>query len=249
MAMDDMTGKKPAPPALDPSRDALFLDFDGCLVDIAPRPDAVIVPRDLPGILTELSEALDGALAVVSGRSLHELERFLEGFEGLMVGSHGSEARGMEPPMAEAPQHLGAVKEDLAGFAQEHDLIFEDKSHGAAIHFRSNPAKQGQVEAFTEALTERYDGFMIQPAKMAVEIRPQGFSKDGALAILSDLAQFDGRKPVYAGDDTTDEPALAWAEEHGGFGIKVGDGESVARYHLAAPTNVRDWLAAALRVE
>ncbi|MPQ94366.1 trehalose-phosphatase [Thioclava sp. JE_KL1] len=246
MAMDDMTGKKPAPPALDPSRDALFLDFDGCLVDIAPRPDAVIVPQNLPRLLEQLSEALNGALAVVSGRSLHELERFLDGFDGLMVGSHGSEARGMEPPMAETPQHLGAVKEDLAGFAQDHDLIFEDKSHGAAIHFRSNPAKQGKVEAFTEELTARYDGFTIQPAKMAVEIRPEGFSKDGALAILSDLVQFGGRNPVYAGDDTTDEPALAWAEAHGGFGIKVGDGESVARYHLDEPMDVRAWLAAAM---
>ncbi|WP_078541576.1 trehalose-phosphatase [Thioclava sp. DLFJ5-1] len=246
MAMDDMTGKKPAPPALDPSRDALFLDFDGCLVDIAPRPDAVIVPQNLPRLLEQLSEALNGALAVVSGRSLHELERFLDGFDGLMVGSHGSEARGMEPPMAETPQYLGAVKEDLAGFAQDHDLIFEDKSHGAAIHFRSNPAKQGKVEAFTEELTARYDGFTIQPAKMAVEIRPEGFSKDGALAILSDLVQFGGRNPVYAGDDTTDEPALAWAEAHGGFGIKVGDGESVARYHLDEPMDVRAWLAAAV---
>ncbi|OOY20148.1 trehalose-phosphatase [Thioclava sp. DLFJ5-1] len=244
--MDDMTGKKPAPPALDPSRDALFLDFDGCLVDIAPRPDAVIVPQNLPRLLEQLSEALNGALAVVSGRSLHELERFLDGFDGLMVGSHGSEARGMEPPMAETPQYLGAVKEDLAGFAQDHDLIFEDKSHGAAIHFRSNPAKQGKVEAFTEELTARYDGFTIQPAKMAVEIRPEGFSKDGALAILSDLVQFGGRNPVYAGDDTTDEPALAWAEAHGGFGIKVGDGESVARYHLDEPMDVRAWLAAAV---
>ncbi|PFG61548.1 trehalose 6-phosphate phosphatase [Thioclava sp. ES.031] len=241
-----MTGKKPAPPALDPSRDALFLDFDGCLVDIAPRPDAVIVPQDLPRLLEQLSDALNGALAVVSGRSLHELERFLDGFDGFMVGSHGSEARGMEPPMAETPRHLGALKEDMAGFAKDHDLIFEDKSHGAAVHFRSNPAKQGQVEAFTEELTARYDGFTIQPAKMAVEIRPEGFSKDGALAILSDLVQFGGRNPVYAGDDTTDEPALAWAEAHGGFGIKVGDGESVARYHLAEPMDVRAWLAAAV---
>ncbi|WP_281480477.1 trehalose-phosphatase [Thioclava sp. F36-6] len=241
-----MTGKKPAPPALDPSRDALFLDFDGCLVDIAPRPDAVIVPQNLPRLLEQLSEALNGALAVVSGRSLHELERFLDGFDGLMVGSHGSEARGMEPPMAETPRHLSALKEDMAGFAQDHDLIFEDKSHGAAVHFRSNPDKQGQVEAFTEELTARYDGFTIQPAKMAVEIRPEGFSKDGALAILSDLVQFGGRNPVYAGDDTTDEPALAWAEAHGGFGIKVGDGESVARYHLDEPMDVRAWLASAV---
>ena len=102
------------------------------------------------------------------------------------------------------------------------------------------------MEAFTEELTARYDGFTIQPAKMAVEIRPEGFSKDGALAILSDLVQFGGRNPVYAGDDTTDEPALAWAEAHGGFGIKVGDGESVARYHLDEPMDVRAWLAAAV---
>lgn len=243
-----MTGKKPAPPALDPSRDALFLDFDGCLVDIAPRPDAVIVPPDLPGVLSRLSDALDGALAIVSGRSLHELERFLTGYDGLMVGSHGSEARGMTPPLAEHPEELGDVKSELASFAQEQGLLYEDKSHGGALHYRSDPARQGAVEAFTEDLALRFPRFMVQPAKMAVEMRPAGFSKDGALALLSELSAFDGRAPVYAGDDTTDEPALVWAEAHGGYGIKIGDGESAARYHLPEPSTMRAWLATAMEL-
>ncbi|KEO54485.1 trehalose-phosphatase [Thioclava pacifica] len=246
--MDDLTGKKPAPPALDPDGDALFLDFDGCLVEIAPRPDAVVIPENLPQVLAHLSEQLNGALAVVSGRSLHELERFLQGYDGLMVGSHGAEARGMTPPLEESPADLAELQAELAGFAQEQGLLYEEKSHGGALHFRSDPSRQDEVERFAETLAERFPAFAIQPAKMAVELRPDGFSKDGALALLTQLPQFAGRAPVYAGDDTTDEPALAWAEAHDGYGIKIGDGESAARYHLAEPRNLRDWLAAAVEV-
>jgi trehalose-phosphatase len=246
MAMDDLTGKKPAPPALDPDGDALFLDFDGCLVDIAPRPDAVVIPESLPQVLARLSAQLGGALAVVSGRSLHELERFLLGYDGLMIGSHGAEARGMTPPLDESPDDLAALQTEMDHFAQQQGLLFEKKSHGGALHFRADPSRQPEVEAFTETLAERFPAFAIQPAKMAVELRPDGFSKDGALVLLTQLPQFSGRMPVYAGDDTTDEPALAWAEAHGGYGIKIGDGKSAARYHLAEPSDIRDWLAAAV---
>ena len=245
MTMDDFAGTKPAPPALDPKKDALFLDFDGCLVEIAPTPDAVQVPADLPQVLTDLSERLGGALAIVSGRSLRELTQFLAGYDGPMVGSHGAEARGMTAPMEQMPDGLDALQGELAQFASDQGLLYEDKSHGGAVHFRAHPEQQAQAESFVQDLARRYPGFAVQPAKMAYELRPDGYSKDGALALLSALPAFRDRAPVYAGDDTTDEPALAWAEAHGGYGIKIGAGESAARFRLDAPQQMRDWLASA----
>lgn len=246
MTMDDSTGVKPTPPALNLGREALFLDFDGCLVDIAPTPDAIKVPDALPRVLQDLSARLNGALAIVSGRSLHELETFLQGFDGPMVGSHGAEARGMTAPMAHQPAGLSELQQEMASFATRSGLLYEHKSHGGAVHFRSDPAQQTLVEGFAQDLAARHGDFAVQPAKMAVELRPAGFSKDGALALLSELSAFAGRRPVYAGDDTTDEPALAWAEDHGGFGVKIGAGHSVARFRLDAPSQLRAWLMAAL---
>ncbi|WP_417806411.1 trehalose-phosphatase [Thioclava sp.] len=246
MTLDDKTPAKPEPPALNAAGDALFLDFDGCLVEIAPTPNAIKVPDDLPDVLQELSAHLNGALAIVSGRSLHELETFLRGFDGPMVGSHGAEARGMTAPMAHQPEGLLELQKEMVDFASNLGLLYEHKSHGGAVHFRANPHRQTDVETFAQELADRYHEFSVQPAKMAVELRPAGFSKDGALALLSGLPVFGARRPVYAGDDTTDEPALAWAEEHGGFGIKIGAGDSVARFRLDAPNQLRVWLSAAL---
>ncbi|WP_223631746.1 trehalose-phosphatase [Rhodobacter sp. TJ_12] len=243
--MSDPTGAEDAPPALDPAQDALFLDFDGCLVEIAARPDAIIVPKELGKTLTALSERLGGALAIVSGRSLPELETFLAGFDGPMVGSHGAESRGLgRAPVR--PEGLAALQDEMAAFCAEQGLLYEPKSLGGGLHYRARPELQGVTEGFAAELVARYPGFEVQLAKMAVELRPGGVSKDRALEMLSQIAPFSGRRPVYAGDDVTDEPALAWAEAHGGFGVKVGDGVTAASHRLPAPDQVRAWLKAAL---
>lgn len=230
-----------APPALDCNRDALFLDFDGTLVEIAPRPDAIIVPPDLPARLSRLSAACGGALAVVSGRDLATLERFLPGFAGVMVGSHGAEARGLD--LGFTPADPAAVQAELRSFAAREGLLYEQKSHGGALHYRTRPEAEAAVTAFVSDLARRHPAFEVQPAKMAVELRPRGASKDRALAALAVLPAFAGRRPVYLGDDTTDEPALIWAAARGGYGIKVGEGPSAARHHLDGPAAVLNWLA------
>ncbi|WP_380711105.1 trehalose-phosphatase [Sinirhodobacter huangdaonensis] len=231
-----------APPALAPAHASLFLDFDGTLVGIAPRPDAVVVPPGLAAHLRRLSDAFDGALAIVSGRSLPELARFLDGFEGLLVGSHGAEARGMTPPLAHAPAGIGAVQAALSAFAAREGLLYEPKTLGGAVHFRDRPAAGAAVAAFADALAAASPGFAVQPAKMAFELKPEGASKDRALAALAALPAFAGRAPVFLGDDATDEPALAWAGAQGGFGVKVGPGDSTARYRLPDPGAVLRWL-------
>lgn len=246
MPKDETTGVQTPPPELDIAQDALFLDFDGCLVEIAPRPDAVMVPPGLPAALTRIAARLNGALAIVSGRTLAELERYLSGFDGPMVGSHGAEARGMDTPMAEKAQGLAELQEALSDFARRQGLLYEPKTHGGGLHFRTRPQMQPHVESFAAQMAERFPAFEVQPAKMAVEMRPAGFSKDRACALLADLDVFARRRPVYAGDDTTDEPALEWAGKNGGYGIKIGEGHSVARHRLAGPGQMRAWLAVAL---
>lgn len=239
--MQTSDATRTAPPALDCNRDALFLDFDGTLVEIAPRPDAILVPPDLGARLNRLGAACNGALAVVSGRDLATLARFLPKFDGVMVGSHGAEARGLSLDLTHADP--GAVQAALGTFAAQQSLLYEEKSHGGALHYRTRPEAAAEIAAFMADLVAKHPAFEVQPAKMAFELRPSGASKDRALAALARLPAFAGRRPVYLGDDTTDEPALAWAGAQGGYGIKVGPGESAARHGLAGPAEVLQWLA------
>ncbi|MEI4485325.1 trehalose-phosphatase [Frigidibacter sp. MR17.14] len=240
----DTTPDVPAPPRLDPARHALLLDFDGTLVEIAPRPDAILVPPALGPLLDALSRRLDGALAIVSGRSLAEIERFLPAFDGPVIGSHGAETRGLPRlPGGAGPRDLAALHARFAGFAAEHDLLAEPKPHGAALHFRARPEAEPEVRAFVEAVLAGEPGLELQPAKMAFELRPKGATKDAALAAVAHLPPLAGRLPVFLGDDATDEPAIAWAARAGGFGVKIGCGESVAAHRLSGPAEVLGWLA------
>ncbi|MEI4471863.1 trehalose-phosphatase [Frigidibacter sp. MR17.24] len=235
-----------APPRLDPAHDALFLDFDGTLVAIAPTPDAVIVPPALAPLLTALSARLGGALALVSGRALDEIAGFLPGYGGPAIGSHGAEARGL-PGLAGGgvgPRDLAALHDRFRAFAAAEGLLFEPKPHGAAIHFRARPEAEARARAFVTEVLAGEPGLALQTAKMAFELRPEGATKDAALRAAVAAAPFAGRRPVYLGDDTTDEPAIAWAGSSGGIGVKVGDGDSAARHRLSGPAEVLGWLCA-----
>lgn len=236
-----------APPALVPARDAIFLDFDGTLVGLAPRPDAVVVPGDLAQVLMALHARCGGALALVSGRAMGELAAFLPGFTGPLIGSHGAESRGLDlPGHGDNGLDLAALHARFAAFAEAQGLLAEPKPHGAAIHFRSRPEAEALARAFAEEAAALHPGLTLQPAKMAFELRPEGATKDAALRRVAEAAPFAGRRPVYLGDDTTDEPALVWAQERGGMGVKIGEGPSAARHRLDGPEAVRAWLAAAL---
>lgn len=229
---------------------ALMLDFDGCLVEIAARPDAVRVPDTLPALLRALHERQGGAVALVSGRDVADLRRYLPDFPGVIAGSHGAEMS-LDSGRIEAT-HETAL--DLAGLhaaareaaAPHPTLLVEPKPHGVAIHYRADPALRPQVEAAMARLAEGFPGMAIQPAKMAVELRPAGSGKDGAVTRLMALPAFAGRMPVYAGDDLTDEAAIGAAQAQGGFGIKIGEGATGARYRLEGPAALAHWLQRAL---
>ncbi|MFN3273868.1 MAG: trehalose-phosphatase [Paracoccus sp. (in: a-proteobacteria)] len=233
-----------------PDNAALFLDFDGCLVEIAHRPDAVVVTPALTDRLLRLHDRLDGALALISGRNVADLRGHMPGFPGIVAGSHGAEFSprpGRIDAAHEADFDVGALHRAARDLAAPHPAVLvEDKPHGVAMHYRSDPALRGFVEETMARLAADNPGLALQPAKMAVELRPQGVGKNDALARMMTMAPFAGRVPVYAGDDTTDEPAMAEAQAQGGFAIKIGDGPTVARHRLPDPAALALWLDAAL---
>ena len=238
----------PPPSILDGA--ALFLDFDGTLVELAEAPDAIRVPPRLRPLLERLGEILDGRIAILSGRSIEDLERHL-GTPGIALsGSHGMELRyadGHAVPVA-APETLAAAREEVRRFAGDAPgLLVEDKPAGIALHYRRAPEREESVTAFMEDLAVR-SGLSVQMGKMVAELRPPGADKGDALKAMMAEPPFAGARPVFVGDDLTDEHAFAAAADLGGAGILVGAPRaSAARYRLDDVDAVADWLARAAR--
>lgn len=233
------------PPPLSPDA-ALFLDFDGCLVDIAPRPDAVRVTGALRDRLVRLHDRQGGAVALISGRDVADLRGHLPDFPGVVAGSHGSELSlraGHVQTLHDAEFDAAALHADLRALAASYPaLLVEEKPHGGALHYRAAPELEPEVRRIMQDLATRNPHLMLQPAKMALELRPAGVGKDSALAHLMTLEPFHGRLPVFAGDDTTDEPAMAEAQSRGGMAIKIGEGATAAAHRLPDPAALALWL-------
>ncbi|HYI63554.1 MAG TPA: trehalose-phosphatase [Allosphingosinicella sp.] len=243
-----MHSLKPPPP-LDPRRAALFLDFDGTLVELADTPDSIRVSPGLRPMLERLQHRLDGRLAVVSGRSLADLERHLPAAGIAFSGSHGLELRlagGTALPLS-VPIGFDGVRAEVEAFAAPiPGLIVEDKPAGIALHYRLAPEQAERVDAFMAALAKAR-GFSAQRGAMVVELRPGGATKGDALKAFMTEPQFAGARPWFVGDDLTDEHAFAAAAALGGAGILVGPPrESAARYRLGSVAAVADWLRADL---
>lgn len=223
---------------------ALFLDFDGTLVDIAPTPDGIVVPERMAERLSALSASLDGALALVSGRALIDLERHCGELPVARAGSHGIDrlfASG--EALGDAPEPMSQeVEQRLRRFAEDSGIRMETKPHGGALHYRENPGGEAEGMKFAEGLAAEH-GFVVKCGKFVIELVRPGADKGGAVRAFMQEAPFAGRRPVFVGDDVTDEDGIAAANEFGGFGIIVGERESAgARYRLADPVAVHAWL-------
>jgi len=238
----------PPPPPDSLEGAALFLDFDGTLVELAETPDAIRVPPALGALLDRLRARLDGRLAIVSGRAIADLERHLPCPGVAVAGSHGLELRlanGIGLPLS-VPAGLDDARAEIEHFATGREgLIVEAKPLGIALHFRLAPAREEEARAFMAGVARRR-GLALQEGAMVVELRPAGANKGDALKALMREPRFMGARPLFVGDDLTDEHAFAAAAELGGAGILVGPPrETAARYRLESVEKVADWLGAA----
>ena len=233
---------RPPPP---PSRtDALFLDFDGTLVDLAERPSLVQVPQELPALLASVSAAVGEALALVTGRRLASIDELLAPMRFSGAGLHGAELR--TDPRETAPQLQSRLDHAAQWLAARIDgdtaLWLEDKGAALALHFRGAPERAADAERLLRGAVEGLDVEVIA-GKCVFEARPRNVNKGQALRALIRLPPFAGRRPLYVGDDTTDEDGIRAAQDLGGIGIKVGEGSSDAVFRLENPAAVRAWLA------
>ncbi len=228
------------PPEFDRTS-ALFLDVDGTLLEIAARPEEVVVPRGLPALLDELSRKLGGALAIVSGRSLPDIDRLLDPFCSSAAGEHGAELRYADGRLEEAPKGLrvpvtwrSAIE---AGIAHWPGVRAEEKPHGVTVHYRLAPERGDEVWRMMRALVpDDHPWFRLLPAREAVEIGLRASSKGQAVERLMTQAEFQGRRPIFVGDDFTDEAGISVARDMGGVGLRVGE------VFGGDPAQVRAWL-------
>jgi trehalose 6-phosphate phosphatase len=229
---------------------ALFLDFDGTLAEIAPAPSLVKVPAELPRLLVELAEWLGGALAVVSGRPLDELADMLTPFTGGIAGGHGLERRCSDGKVTRCTAHpeLDRFRSLIAEFATRHDgVLLEDKGCSLALHYRRAPSLGALCHTLVQEAAQASNGTLVAVAgKMVIELMPRSAGKGRAIADFLAEAPFRGRLPVFVGDDTTDEDGFAVVNRLGGVSIHVGGGATIARHSLATVGDVLAWLGRGL---
>jgi trehalose 6-phosphate phosphatase len=228
---------------------SLFLDFDGTLVDIAERHDAVTVDPSIGRLVAALADRLDGRVAVVSGRDADAILAYLGGggpAPFAVAGSHGLELR-WNDGRAEAPPRPDGLDEVMTAFealAEDRPgVVVEEKPFGAALHYRQAPDAGPACDALAEAIAQG-TGFAIQHGKMVVELRAPGADKGDAVRRFMAEPPMAGTRPVFIGDDLTDEAGFRAAEDLGGWGILVGGPRATAaRYRLAGVDAVHEWLS------
>ena len=232
---------------------SLFLDFDGTLTEIAEAPDRVQVDSDLPRTLLSLHRAFDGAVAVVSGRPIAELDQFLAPARLPAAGIHGLERRGANgesrpPASASSATALDPLREALASLvADDPRLLVEDKGVAVALHYRLAPEREAECRrVVTEVLdrTRELAGFRVMLGKMVVEAKPAAGDKGAVIREFMGEPPFQGRRPVFAGDDVTDEDGFAVVEQLSGISVKVGDGDTVANFRAGSVVDLLTWLHA-----
>jgi trehalose 6-phosphate phosphatase len=218
---------------------ALFLDIDGTLIDLAPTPDSVVVPSDLPGTLRRLGERLGGALAILSGRRLSDIDHLL-GPGLICAAEHGMMIRTPDGAITRHVQRpsgydhwlkvLNRYAEAMPG------LLVEEKEFSLVLHYRRAPEHEEELRNLVQQLLADSDDATLLPAHCAFELKPRGGNKGDALAGFMAMAPFAGRRPIFIGDDVTDEPAIALANQLGGHGLHV------KRDFGGSTEAVRDWL-------
>ena len=227
---------------------ALFLDFDGTLVDIVARPDLTTVPPQLPGLLGDLYRRLEGALAIVSGRPLNDLDRLLSPAVFPAAGIHGVQHRNSSGRIVSRCKCTipDPVREQTRTLTERDSrLVLEDKGYSMSLHYRLAPEIATTIREDLGKIWESLEpDFSIHSGKMVFELRPAGIDKGSAIEKFMSEEPFMGRHAVFIGDDMTDEDAFAVVNRMDGYSARVGlpDPESAAQFTLDDVADVHAWL-------
>lgn len=229
-----------------PAHYAWFFDLDGTLAEIKPHPDQVEIPDAILQGLHTLATASNGALALISGRSMTELDALAQPFRFPLAGVHGAERRDINGKnhIVHLPQ---AIARDIS--VQLHTAVatlpgveIETKGMAFALHYRQAPQHEAALLNLAQRITQTWPQLSLQQGKCVVEIKPRGSSKGEAIAAFMQEAPFIGRTPVFLGDDLTDESGFAVVNRSDGISVKVGVGETQACWRLASVPDVWHWL-------
>ncbi|CAK0746343.1 putative trehalose-phosphate phosphatase [Gammaproteobacteria bacterium] len=239
-----------APPVIENRRHwALFLDIDGTLIDIAQTPDSVIISATLPALLSVLRQALDGALALISGRALTDIDRMFSGqFDA--AGTHGIEWRHAGTTIPN-DRHRHEAITNIVPLIEERayhlpGLLIEKKSQSLALHYRQNPELKPDAWSLAEyAMRELGEDFRLLAGHSVVEIIAADADKGKAIERFMAIPPYIGRIPIFAGDDVTDESGFQVINRMEGISIKIGNPPSLlAQFHISSPSELKVWLAA-----
>jgi trehalose 6-phosphate phosphatase len=230
----------------DPSRIAFFLDFDGTLVELAERPDAVRLAARTRDALTRLVDVTQGALAIVTGREIADVDRFVAPLRLPVAGVHGLTRRDMAghnyaaPLAADFLLHAEQMLPPLV--LGQPGLLLERKSNAVALHYRNRPDLESVCAEVMDRLAAAYPGIQITRGKMVIEAKPSVANKGTAIVDFLTEMPFTGRQPLFAGDDVTDEDAFDAVNRLGGLTIKIGPGDTVAHHRAGDTKSFLDWL-------
>ncbi|MDB5644259.1 MAG: HAD-superfamily hydrolase, subfamily, partial [Hyphomicrobiales bacterium] len=239
-----VSGSSPRPEL---RKSAFFFDVDGTLLDLRARPDDVIADESLRALMMRLQDLNGGAVALVSGRSIRDLDRIFEPLLLPAAGLHGSELRFPDGGrIATTAAIMDHARPDVSRFVAGHEgLMLEDKGATLAVHFRARPDLAGDVLTFMHRFAPG-DNIAVQEGKFVVELKPAAFDKGSAIKTMMTQLPFTGRVPVFYGDDLTDEAGFTFVNTIGGLSVRIGDRETPteAREHLADTRAVRRELEA-----
>jgi trehalose 6-phosphate phosphatase len=235
--------KAPPPPALDC---CLFLDVDGTLIELTDTPSQSLADPQIKSLLQEVAERLGGAVALVSGRKIETLDQLFAPLKLPAAGLHGVERRkagGAVQGASFVDSQLDRARCAIKALVEAHPgTLFEDKDRTLAVHFRMAPQFEEIVrQSMLDIAKPLGTNYHIQSGKMLFEIKPRGFSKATAIKAFMRESPFNGRRPVFAGDDLTDQDGFAIVEAHGGISIGVGD-RVQGQFYLENVAAVRGWL-------